>query len=197
MPSSSPIPTADQQRKRLLRILHGEGAKRGLDHDALSDGARMGYQVGSLAQLSLPQLRDYIQRLGTRPDSRGSGIGNRGSAEPRTPNTEPRRHARGSANAAMKVISPAQRHLIADLRDEIGWTDEQLDGFIAKQFANECSGMKDVRTSAEAARLITVMIGINRQRTRALRVPRNQNQCQEHEAETLNREGQSREVAMH
>lgn len=117
-----------------MRIIHAEGHKRGLDHAALTEGASLGYQVSSLSELTLPQLRDYIQRLGTRgrvPGSgdRGPGSEERGSRQ----HTGERRRENKPANAGRTkrpsgkrrpegvvwLPTPKQRKFIADLLEQL------------------------------------------------------------------------------
>ena len=50
-------------RARLMRALHAEGRKRGLDHEGLRDVAKEAYRVESLGELSVPQLRAWTNDM--------------------------------------------------------------------------------------------------------------------------------------
>ena len=51
----------------LMRRLHGAGKKLGMDHQALTMAA-VQYNVESLSQLSVPQLREYLVWLQNKAD---------------------------------------------------------------------------------------------------------------------------------
>lgn len=119
-PATTTRMTEAQQRAKLMRIIHAEGHKRGLDHAALTEGAALGYQVSSLSELTLPQLRDYIQRLGTRgrvPEERTGE--RRRENEPANAGRTKRPSGKRRPEGVVWLPTPKQRKFIADLLEQL------------------------------------------------------------------------------
>lgn len=138
---------AGDERSRLMRTLHVEGATRGLSHDDLSGGAQLAFGVASLADLTPAQLRECIRSLREKMPAR---------SEPAP------RERHGPANGALRIITGKQRSFIGRLRSELCLTPEQLDQLVMREFG--VVGMSEIRTTVEAGKLINLLIGMNRRR---------------------------------
>lgn len=101
--SSARRQTIDIQRTQLLRRLHAEAHKRGISHELLSANGCAVFSVRSLKELTVAQLRQYIDEL-TR------------AASPR-PRVAPAGKRRPEGVAWLPT--PRQRRFIARLLDQL------------------------------------------------------------------------------
>jgi hypothetical protein len=99
--------TPDQQRSKLLRLLHVEAAKRGVTHETLSQGAREHWGVESMSHLTLAQLRDYVERVCNRPEKR--------TDSPARPVGPSRPRGRTRPDGVIWTATPRQRRFIESL----------------------------------------------------------------------------------
>lgn len=161
---AGPAAKAGAGVRGLHRLAIACGLPRDRVHEILHDWAVQRFGRASLTECTereLSQLRALILD-GRRPESRSPVPGPRSR--------------RGSGNGSMRMVTPRQRAFIAQLQSELGWTDEQRDAAIRKHLVapdgRRIDGLAAVLTSAQAGKLITFMIGCNRQKSRALRRPR-------------------------
>ncbi len=131
-----------------IRLIHVTLHRRGIDDDTYRAMLRTRFRVGTCKDLTRRQAHDLLSTLGMRL---------------RTPpgaKSEPRpRRARSSKKLPPNVIAmvtPAQRHLIEELSQEIEW--READGYARWLRVN--MGLKRVTTVRQAASVIEGLKGI-------------------------------------
>ena len=154
--------TTDPQRAKLLRLLHAHAAEHGVSHDTLSQGARQQWGCG-LGDLTVPQLRDYVQRVCTRLSS----------ATP-SPRRHPRPSGKRRAEGVVWLPTPRQRSFIARLLDQYFGDDRDpvacAARYVHRRIGNDLRNTdvppanlqelaNQVQTGKAAGQLINALIG--------------------------------------
>ena len=145
-----------QPRVNILRALHAEGKKRGLDHGGLREIASQRFGVSSVSALTEDQMKTlYRDWTGQVFHSKRHAIRNKA-----------RRHAAGTAgrkDAPSKVehlVSGDDLEMLGSYAARLGWGTETLGKFIRRQLG----GRETIRTVADLNKVLWPMKRILRSR---------------------------------
>ena len=126
--------SAMPDRVKLMRGLHAEAKKRGLDHDALRDVFKVKFSVASISVASDAQLGELYR------DWTGKGI--RGAALPR------RGYGR---RGELDMVTAADLETLGRAYAERGWGPETQRAFIRRQLG----GRDQIRTRRDFRRVFS------------------------------------------
>ncbi len=135
---------ADARRIRLLRAVHAEGKKRGLDHDGLRDVCRLTFGVGSMKELGEEELKALYH------DWTGRGLRRR---------TELPRRGKGEGSTTLAVMASGEDlETLAAAFAARGWGKETQRQFIRRQL----SGREVIRRRGDFWRVFSGVRAMNR-----------------------------------
>jgi len=117
-------------QRKVIRALHAEGVKRGLDHDGLHDVCKSRFGLDSMAELNLQQAKALFR------DLTGADF-----ARPRV--TLPKRGY--GRRGVLEMVTPAHMEVLGRAFSERGWGPETRRAFIARQL----QGREEIRTVAD------------------------------------------------
>lgn len=138
-----------------LRAIHAAARAQGIDDDAYRDRLRAHAGVASAKDLSRAQASAFLADLGVPLEARPRPRTHPGDGRAR------RRLPRG----AVRLQTPAQRRLIADLVDEVRWDGPDAAEHY-RRWLRGSLGLARVRTSTEARAAIEGLKGLKRTRAR-------------------------------
>ena len=105
-------------RSAVMRALHAEGVKQGLDPEAVTELTGARFSVGSLSELDATKLGELFQQITGRSRRKAAG-------------TEGRKD---SASKVATLVDPGDCEVLYRLAyGNLGWTDTTLRRFIARQ----------------------------------------------------------------
>ena len=128
-----------------VRAVHTAKSRAGIDDDTYRALLEDRYGVRSCTRLSRRQATDLLTKLG-RPLPR--------------PTRERKRRPDRLPEGAVRLVTPAQRELIAELAGEIEWG--AADGY--EGWLQRSMGLDRVATSDQGARVIEGLLAIRRRR---------------------------------
>lgn len=135
----------DNSRAKLMQALHAEAAKRGMDHDALRDVARMKFGVASMGLLKYGQLKQMFY------DMTGKFfIAHKAKVE------LPRRGY--GKKGELEIVSGSELELLERAFAKRGWGPETKAQFIRRQL----NGREQIRTRADFHRVFSGIRAMNR-----------------------------------
>ena len=141
--------TDDEIRTRLLRGFHGEGKRRGLDHDGMRDVAADRFGVSSMAALKLEQMqawyRDWTGRA-FRPKRRRIVDAARRKAAGKAGRT-------GAEDKVVHLASGEDLDLLGEYAARLGWGKQTLGSFIRRQL----QGRETIRTVGDLNKVLWPM----------------------------------------
>ena len=127
-------------RVRLLKALHAEGKKRGLDHDGLHDL----FNSRSLGTVPTQELQNVLRSWGKK--IRATPLPRRGYAK------------KADAAGLSEMVSGEDLTLLGDAFQLRGWSKEQQRNFIRRQLG----GREVVRTRGEFHKVFSGVRAMNR-----------------------------------
>ena len=138
-----------ETRTRVMRALHAEGAKRGLDHEGLREMCRGRFGVASMGDLDLAQAASlYKDVTGTEFLVAGQG------PAPRVKLPERGYAARGET----QIVSGGELELLERAFAKRGWGPATKSAFIRRQLR----GREQIRTRADFQRVFRGVQAMNR-----------------------------------
>jgi hypothetical protein len=134
----------DRTRVRLMRAVHAEGLKRGLDHEALRDVCRQKFNTGSMGDLSDTQLRKIYRDWTGRTLGRSAAV------------VLPKRgHAK---QGGLEMVSGEELELLERAFARRAWGPDTKREFIRRQLG----GREQIRTRADFHRVFSGVRAMNR-----------------------------------
>ena len=131
----------------VLRALHAEGRKHGLDHGALHDLAAEHFGVESLARLSEPQARSLFKRVAGR-EFHAKQHRIRSAQGRKAAGTEGRK---GQNDNVETMVSAEDCELFYGIAyGKLAWTAQTLKRFIPRQL----QGRDQIRTMGDLNRVL-------------------------------------------
>jgi hypothetical protein len=130
-------------RARLMRALHAEGSKRGLDHDGIRDICHLKFNVDSMGALNEGQLKTLFR------DWTGRNFTRRKTALPK----------RGYAKSGeLEMVSAEDLETLERAFSARQWGPETKRAFIRRQL----DGREEIRTKADFHRVFSGARAMNR-----------------------------------
>jgi len=138
---------ADRRRALVMRALHAEGARRGLDHDGLRDVAAARFQAASMSALSLKELAEmYLGLTGQE------FLFHQSKSHVTLP-------PRGITQSCLtELVSGEELELLERAFAARGWGNETKKAFIRRQLR----GLEQIRTRADFQRVFRGVQAMNR-----------------------------------